>query len=349
MPAGSSTARAAIAGRDREAAAAAVSRTTLTPLLVAAGILLAGNGLQVTLVSVRANLEGFSPLVIGLLGTAYYMGFIGGCLLAARMILRSGHIRVFAALAALAAIATITLVLLVDPLVWMATRAATGFAFAGLSTVIESWLNESAGNVARGRILSRYRIIDLCAVTGAQFLLPAVGADGFALFAIVSILFCAAVLPVALSTQHDPSPPASPSLRIGRVFQISPLACMGCVTIGLTTAAFRTIGPIYAQDLGLDITGVAAFMSAGILGGALLVYPLGWLSDRLDRRLVLVIATAGAALAGLQLTLTAGGAVWLAYLGAFLFGAFALPLYSLSAAHANDHAPPDASSSCPPA
>lgn len=327
---------------DTTAAAATRSGPSVAPLLISAGILLGGNGLQVTAVAVRASLEDFSPALIGLLGTAYYVGFIGGCLLAARLILRSGHIRVFAALAAVAAIAAIALVLLVEPWVWLLARAATGFAFAGLSTVIESWLNEGAKNTSRGRVLSRYRIVDLCAVTAAQFLMPLIGAGGFELFAVVAVLFCAALLPVALSTARDPAPPESPSLRVGRVWAISPLSCMGCITIGLTSGAFRTIGPLYAQGIGFGVSEIALFMSAGILGGALLVYPLGWLSDRLERRIVLIIATAGATLAGIMLTLTAGASPALAYFGSFLFGAFSIPLYSLSIAHAHDHAPPGA-------
>ena len=313
-------------------------RGHLVPLLASAGILLAGNGLQVTLVAVRANLEGFPVTLIGLLGAVYYLGTISGCLFTARLIKRSGHIRVFAALAALAAVCTLSLALAVDIWIWMAARMITGFCFSGLSMVIESWLNAKAANQSRGRIFSLYRMVDLTAVTGAQFLLPVFGAGGFAAFSLVAIFFCLALVPVSLSSQSSPAPPESARLRFRYIWTISPVGCIGCLTIGFTNGAFRTLGPVFAQNVGLAVEQVALFVSAGILGGALAQYPFGWLSDRYDRRLVLIAATAGAAAAGLFLTLFAAHDPNWVFLGAFCFGLFAIPLYSLSIAHANDHA-----------
>ena len=310
----------------------------LLPLLLSAGILLAGNGLLVTLVAVRANLEGFSPQTVGLLGAVYFAGFIGACLITPSLILRAGHIRVFAALASLGAVAALVLVLAIDPVIWLASRALTGFAFAGLATVVESWLNSRAGASERGRVLAVYRIVDLSCVTGGQFLLPIVGADSFAIFAVVAILFCLALLPISLSRQSSPAPPASPRLDVARIWRLSPVACIGCITIGLTNGAFRTVGPIYAQESALDLEQLALFMSLAIAGGALSQYPLGWLSDRLDRRWILVLATIGAAVAGLWLTLSGNVSADIVLVGGFLFGAFAIPLYSLSIAHGNDHA-----------
>ena len=310
----------------------------LLPLLISAGILLAGNGLLVTLVAVRANLEGFSPQIVGLLGTAYFAGFIGACLVTPRLILRAGHIRVFAALSALGAVAALVLVLAIDPLVWLASRALTGFAFAGLATVVESWLNSRAGAGERGRVLAIYRIVDLSCVTGGQFLLPAIGAETFAIFAVIAILFCLALLPISLSRQTSPAPPTSPRLDVARIWTLSPVACIGCITIGLTNGAFRTVGPLYAQETALDLEQLALFMSLGIAGGAVSQYPFGWLSDRLDRRWVLILATLGAAAAGLWLTLSGDISAEVVLAGGFLFGAFAIPLYSLSIAHGNDHA-----------
>ena len=316
-------------------------RGHLIPLLASAGILLAGNGLQVTLVAVRANLEGFPVTLVGLLGTVYYVGTIFGCLFTAGLIKRSGHIRVFAALAALAAVCTLSLVLAVDIWVWVAARMITGFCFSGLSMVIESWLNAKAANTERGRVFSLYRLVDPTAVTGAQFLLPAFGAGGFSIFGIVAILFCLALIPVSLSAQSSPTPPESARLRLRYVWAISPVGCIGCLTIGFTNGAFRTVGPVFAQNVGLAVDQVALFVSAGIVGGAVAQYPFGWLSDRYDRRRVLILATAGAAGAGLFLTLFAAADPNWVFAGAFCFGLFAIPLYSLSIAHANDHAKPE--------
>lgn len=315
--------------------------THLLPLFVAAGILLAGNGIQGTLISLRANLEGFDPVLIGLLGTAYFAGFALACLLTPRLIRNVGHIRVFAALAALASAGTMALVLVVDPFVWLVIRFTTGFCFSGLFTVMESWLAARSKNTDRGRVLSIYRLVDLGCVTGAQFLLPLFGVGGFELFAVIAILFAMSLVPVSLADRSSPEPPEAFKFDLRQIWVISPLACAGCLTIGLTNSAFRMIGPIYAEQMGLDIGGVALFMSAGILGGAVLQFPLGYLSDRLDRRWMVIVATVGATLAGLWLTSARPDVPEMIYLGSFLFGAFALPLYSLSVAHANDHAKAD--------
>lgn len=314
--------------------------TPLIPLFLAAGILLAGNGIQGTLITLRANLEGFDPVIIGLLGTAYFAGFALSCIMTPHLIRNVGHIRVFAALAAMASASTIALVLVVDPFVWMVIRFITGFCFAGLFTVMESWLAASSKNAGRARVLSIYRLVDLGSVAGAQFLLPLFGTAGFELFAVISILFAISLVPVSLGDRSSPKPPETFHFSLREIWMISPLACAGCLTLGLTNSAFRLIGPLYAEKMGFDIGGVALFMSAGIVGGAVLQYPLGYLSDRFDRRWMVIVATTGAALAGIILSYAEPGSVMIIYGGAFLFGAFALPLYSLSVAHANDHAEP---------
>lgn len=317
--------------------ASRVQIASLLPILLSAGILLAGNGVLLTLVAVRGRDEGFSDVQLGLIGAAYYVGTFAACLMTAKLIQRSGHIRIFAVMAAVAAIAVLVMLLLIDPWVWVAARGLMGLAFAGIATVIESWLNDLADRGNRGRILSIYRVVDLSAVTGAQFLMPAIGPGGFAIFVITAILYCTALIPVAASRLQSPAPPESALLRPRAIWLLSPVACAGCVTIGLTNGAFRTLGPVYAQGMGLDIDGIALFMSLGIAAGALFQFPLGWLSDRFERRTVLIVSTAGAALASLLLSHADGGAI---LAGVFLFGGFAFPLYSLSVAHANDHARP---------
>ena len=316
------------------------SLARLVPLIFAAGILLAGNGLQGTLIALRANLEGFPISLIGLMGTGYFAGFAAGSLLAPRLVMNVGHIRVFAAMAAMAATAALALVLVLDPWVWVGLRTATGFCFAGLFLVIESWLNAEADNEDRGRILSIYRVVDLSFVAGSQFLLPLYPVGSFELFSLIAVMFCFALVPVALARGASPKRPSPYKFKIGNVWRVSQLACVGCVTIGMTNSSFRMIGPVYAGEIGLSIGQLAFFISASIVGGAVTQIPFGWLSDRFDRRWVLILATSGAVIAGLLLTLASGDHVDLVYLGAFLFGAFAMPLYSLSIAHANDFAEP---------
>ncbi len=310
----------------------------LIPLLIAAAILLAGNGVQGTLIALRGAAEGFSPTLIGLIGSAYFSGFLLACIYIPRFLQAVGHIRTFSALAAIAASGSILLVLMVDPVSWVVLRFIMGFCFSGLFATIESWLNSRVDNNDRGRVLSLYRIIDLVAVTGAQFLLPIYGYEGFTLFALLGTVIALSLVPVSLADRSHPRRPTSHKFDLTGLWRLSPIACLGCISIGLTNSAFRLVGPLYAQEIGLSVTNVATFMSAGILGGAVLQYPLGILSDRYDRRVALLIATSGAVIAGLYIVLFAGRSPELNNIGIFIFGAFALPLYSLSAAHANDHA-----------
>ena len=312
-------------------------KPTLVPILASAGLLLGANGYLLTLIPLRAQHEGFSETLVGMMGSAYFIGYILASIGTPRLIQRSGHIRVFGSFAVIAAIACLALVLIPDQWVWLVGRLATGMAFAGCSMVLESWLNGLAGRGDRARLLSVYRLVDLGMVTGLQFLVPWLGPDTFAVFAVGAMLFCVALLPVSLSTLSSPAPPESTALRLGMVYRLSPVACIGVITIGLTNGAFRTVGPVFAEAIGLTVDQIALFMSLGIAGGAVAQYPLGWLSDRIGRRTVLIGATAGAAIASILLANTTGALVFAA-IG--LFGGFSLPLYSLSVAHANDFAKP---------
>ena len=313
----------------------------LIPLLIAAGMLLGGNGLQGTLIALRGAQEGFEPATIGFLGTAYFAGFLLGCLFVIRIMKSVGHVRSFAALAAIASVGTILLVLVIDPVMWTIVRFASGFCFAGLFTIMESWLNSGVSNHDRARVLALYRIVDIGCVTGAQFLIPAFGADGFTIFAIMSILITLSLVPVSLGDRTNPRAPQDVKLDLRRVFQISPLGCIGCVVIGVTNSSFRTLSPVYAEQIGMSVTDVVTFVSVGIIGGAVIQYPLGYLSDLWDRRMILLISTTGAMVSALVLVFFAGGGVFLNFLIVFAFGSFAMPLYSLSAAHANDRAGKD--------
>ena len=310
----------------------------LIPLLIAAGILLGGNGLQGTLIALRGAEEGFSPATIGFMGTAYFGGFLLGCVFITRIMKAVGHVRSFSALAAIASAGTLMLVLVIDPVMWSAIRFATGFCFAGLFTVMESWLNSGVQNQDRARVLALYRIIDIGSVTGAQFLIPVFGADGFAIFAIMSIMITLSLVPVSLGDRSNPTAPEDVKLDLGRVWRISPLGCIGCVAVGVTNSAFRTLSPVYAEQIGMSVTDVVTFVSIGIIGGAIIQYPLGHLSDLWDRRKVLLITTVGAMLAALALVFLAGTGALANFVLVFVFGSFAMPLFSLSAAHANDRA-----------
>lgn len=313
---------------------------SLVPLLVTAGILIGGNGLQGTFISLRALQEGFSPSMIGVVGTGYNIGFAIGCIYITRVIRAIGHIRAFSALAAIASAGSILMLLFIDPTSWFLMRLVQGICFAGLFAVVESWLNAKVNNATRARTLSLYRFVDLGAVTLAQYAIPAVGIGGFHLFVIISMALTLSLVPISLTDKSSPDAPADVRFDLRVLWRVSPLATIGCIVVGFTNSSFRSLGPIYADGIGMSVTSIATFMSVGIFAGVVLQYPLGHYSDKLDRRLIILAATFGSFVAGLFIAFGAGENVWLNYVGIFAFGAFAMPLYSLCSAHANDHAAP---------
>ena len=312
----------------------------LIPLLATAGILIGGNGLQGTFISLRALEEGFSPQTIGVIGTGYNIGFAIGCIYITRIIRAIGHIRAFCALAAIAAAASMLMLLYIAPLPWFLMRLVQGLCIAGLFAVVESWLNARVTNANRARTLSIYRFVDLGAVTLGQYIIPAVGVSGFELFVIIAMTLTLSLVPISLTDRTSPAVPEHVRFDVRVLWRVSPLATIGCIVVGFTNASFRSLGPVYADGIGMTVTSIATFMSAGIFAGVVLQYPLGHYSDKLDRRLIILIATFGSFVSGIFLAQVAGESVWLNYLGIFAFGAFAMPLYSLCSAHANDHAAP---------
>lgn len=315
--------------------------TTVAALLLAAAVLYAGNGLQATLLTVRANAEGFSLTLVGMLMSAYFAGFIAGCRYAPRMVKRVGHIRTFTALASVASAAALAHALFVDAPSWLVLRVITGFCFAGLHMIIESWINEKVTNELRGQLLSVYRIVDLVALTVGQVLLMVADPTGFALFALVSILVSLALVPVALTTSVAPQPIHRATLDLPKLFALSPLAAAGVLMVGLANSSFWALAPVFVQQLGYSVELIAVFMSVAIIAAAVAQWPLGLVSDRMDRRLVIIVVTALAGGSGMLLYVNASTSITWLLASAAAFGMTAIPLYGLCAAHANDHAEPE--------
>lgn len=313
----------------------------ITALLLSVAMLLMGNGLQGTLLPVRAQLEDFSALDIGVLGSAYFLGFALGCLYGPHVVRRVGHIRAFAAMVSIASTISLAHALVLSPVVWWVLRAGTGFCFAALYMVIESWLNERSTNETRGLIFSVYTIINLTVITIGQMMLILDSPQTFALFALASILVSLAAVPVALTTAAAPRPPEIVRIRPRYLYGISPVGFVGCLAVGLANGSFWALGPIFAQREEGDVMAVALFMSLTVIAGAAGQWPLGRASDRTDRRKVIVLTCVGSALAGTGLMLA--GPLWPQGLFVFagLFGFFAFPLYALCAAHMNDFVEPD--------
>lgn len=310
-------------------------------LLFSAAILLTGQGLQGTLIPVRAGLEDFSTFEIGSLGAFYFLGFTMGCLRGGALVRRVGHIRVFLAMSAMASAAPLLHGMILQPFVWNGLRFLTGFCLAALYIVIESWLNERATNENRGIIFATYTMITLTVMAGGQLMTLLYDPFGLQLFVITSILFSIGAVPIALSTSPTPNLPQSTSVDIPALLTVSPSGTFGCFATGLANGAFWSLTPVYAAAVG-DVARMAAMlMAAAVVGGAISQWPLGLLSDAIGRRKVLVGIAVTAAAIGFALTLTveqAGPQAALVLIA--LWGAMAFPLYTVAVAYANDYADP---------
>jgi len=307
----------------------------IASLLLSVAFLLAGNGLQFTLVPLRGHAEGFSAFALGVIGSAYYVGFVSGCLLAPYLIVRAGHIRAFAAMAALAVVVALAYPLNTDVMPWTAFRLVNGFCLAGIYLVIESWLNDHATNRNRGYVMSAYVFVNFLAFTVGQLMVTFYAIREAGDFILAAMLASFAILPVALTRSAQPAPITIVTFRPQQLYQAAPVGLVASMMVGVANGAFWGLGPISAAGNGLDVGKVALFMSGATLAGAIVQWPIGRLSDRVDRRLVLSALLIGAAVTGVLLWVFARNG-WLLLVFGLLFGALALPCYSLAAAHAYD-------------
>lgn len=310
-------------------------------LLAAIAVLVLGNGLQGTLLGVRAGLEAFQEVTIGAIMSAYFAGYVLGSVVGPRLVATVGHIRVFAGMASLASAATLGHLLLIDPLAWALLRAASGFCYAGLVMVAESWLNSQAVPETRGRLLSLYGMVMMGAWTASQLLLNLAPVRGFELFALVSILLSLALVPVTLFRTLAPPTPVTARLGLAEVYRISPVGFTGSLIVGLTMSAFWGMGPTFAQAIGLHAAALSAFMAMPMFGALVLQWPMGWLSDLVDRRLVITYASLATALAAAVLSWGAALPLPALVVAALVFGGFGLPIYSICVANTNDFLGPD--------
>ncbi len=312
----------------------------VAPLLLGVAILLTGQGLQGTLLPVRANLEEFSTLAIGLMGGAFYFGFTLGCLRGSNLVRRVGHIRVFAAMTAAASAAPLLHGLWVDIWLWSALRCVSGYCFAVLYVVIESWLNEQSSNDTRGAVFSAYTLITLTMMAAGQQMLLLYDPQQMNLFAIASAVVSIAAIPVVLSVAPSPSHTETHvKLDLRRLFSISPSGALGCLAAGLANGAFWSLAPVFVADYTQDVSMAAWFMTAAVLGGAAGQWPLGLWSDRVDRRWVMALSTMVGVLVGLLTWWSFRDlSAWSLMLLSASWGAVAFPLYAISVAQANDYA-----------
>ncbi len=304
------------------------------------GLIMLCNGLQVTLLGVRAALAGFPTTVTGLIMTAYYLGFLGGSQLVPRFIRGVGHVRVFAALAALASSAVLVHGVFVNPWVWINMRLLTGFCYAGLYVVVESWINERASNESRGQLLSIYMLVSLGGFAGGQMLLNVGSPQGIDLFILASVLVSVALVPISLTPIQAPLFDQSEHISLSRLYHSSPLGVVGMMGSGVANGMLLGMGAVYAASLGMSVSQISGFMVATQIGALLLQWPVGQLSDRFDRRLILTLVTFLAAAVALLVIPTETSRGWSLLILIGLFGGLNLPMYSLCIAHTNDHLSP---------
>lgn len=308
----------------------------LTALMLGAAIFLLGNGLQTTLIPLAASLNGIPQTAIGLMGSLYFVGFAAGCWFGPRLIEGAGHVRAYAAMTAMAGAAAVLYAINADAVLWSVLRIVTGFGFAILYMVIESWLNEVADNKNRATIFAVYTFLNLTVVTAGQSAITLADPKGPDLFTLNAVLIILAAVPILLSRSAPPQSVEAPErLNFAGLFRQSPAGVMGAVAVGLANGAFWSLAPAYGLATGLDIDGIAIFMAVGVLAGAAGQLPLGRLSDKSDRRLTIAIVAACAVVTGLYLGLFAGEGLH-QIIGMAAYGFFAFPLYGLSVAHVND-------------
>ena len=305
-------------------------------LLFGMFLLQIGNGLQGSLMGVRGAIEGFATFELSLVASAYFVGFLGGSQLAPKFIAKVGHVRVFAALASLISAVLISYPVVTDPWVWMVLRVLIGFSLSGVYVTAESWLNNAATNTTRGQSLSAYALVQMIGLVAAQGILSVGDPAGWLLFVIPSILVSLSFAPVLLNAQPTPSFETARPLSLRQLYAASPFGMVGMALLGGVFAGQFAMAPVYAAEAGLGLGQLSLFVSSFFIGAILFQYPVGWLSDRVDRR-VLIIALAGvAALVG-GIGMVFGAVYPLLLTSAFLSGGLVQPLYALLIAYTNDY------------
>lgn len=315
-------------------------RAQIGTLIVATSLIQLANGFFGTFISLRVAIENFGPTMAGLVLSSYFAGFTLAALRCGRIIERIGHIRSYAAFAGLVAAATAAMPLMVGSLVWLVLRAIVGFGCAGLFITTESWLNAKAQPAERGRIFSIYMVGTFLALAAGQLLIGRAKIETTAPFSAIVALFAVALVMVSTTRAEPPRATSTETLPYGQLARAAPVAVVGCALSGLISGAFYALVPAWMQDVGTTRATIALFMLVAVLGGLAFQVPVGWLSDRFDRRLVV---------AGLSLGF-AGIAVILVHVprslpavlpAATLLGGFMSTLYPVCVSHAHDRMPGD--------
>ena len=300
----------------------------------------AGNGLQNVLLGTRAPEIGFSNIATGFVMSGYYVGIFLGSIFVPTILAGVGHVRVFGAMSAIASAAVLMHIAFGDPILWALMRLASGFGFAGMYIVCESWLNDKATNETRGQLLSLYMIVNIGGMGLGQLMIGLGETGGVGLFLMASVMVSIAVVPILITVSPAPNFEAPDRLGFRRLIQVSPLSVIGMATSGLIISMLFGMGPIYGRNLGLNNTEIGYFMTSIMVGTLLLQYPVGRLSDKFDRRVVILVAASTSAVC-ISIASFFGASHFVPLLVfTMIFGGLTFSLYSLFIAHANDFLPP---------
>ena len=313
--------------------------SSVAALLCSVVLLSGGNALLIVATPLRAGLEGFSELTIGLLGSAYFAGMLGGTLAAPAIIRRGGHIRAFTAFVALAVASVVLTPVLVSPWVWLVFRAVFGFVFAGLYAIIEAWINHRASDANRGALYALYQIVSFGAAAVGQVALGPLGPTGLSSFPVAGAVLALAIVPMAMTSVDPPAQPRTVRPRLLWLIRMAPVSCLAVLAAGAANGASTSLGPVFAVDIGMSPDAAPFFTSAMVLGSALGVFPIGAASDRIDRRLVMAAVMIAGAVFEVGLSRVAAPGVWAIAL-AFMVGLTTSSLYALAVSIANDGASP---------
>ena len=304
-------------------------------LLLGIVFIMLGNGMHFTLIGLRGGIEGFSAAELAIVTSGYFVGFLSGARLTPLLIRRVGHVRVFAALGSLMSAGLISFPLLAEPWAWTVLRLLVGFCMSGIYVTAESWLNNAATNETRGKVLSAYMIAQTLGIIGAQGLLTLGDAATAALFIGASVLVSLSLTPILLSVTPVPAAEVARPMALRDLFSGSPLGTVGIFLLGNVYATQSGMGAVFGTQIGLTASQVALFVAMLFAGALVMQYPIGWLSDRLDRR-KLIFGAACLGAASCALGWITGGGLWLLMVSAFFAGGVTTPLYALFLAYTND-------------
>ncbi|WP_297773007.1 MFS transporter [uncultured Roseovarius sp.] len=304
-------------------------------LLLGMMLLQVGNGMQGTLLGIRGALEGFSTLEMSVVMSSYFLGFLFGSRMAPEMIRRVGHVRVFAALGSMISAVLILYPTVTEPWAWSLGRVLIGFCFSGVYVTAESWLNNSATNETRGKALSLYMMVQMVGIVSAQAMMVLADPSGYVLFVIPSVLVSLAFAPILLSVSPTPAFDTTKPLTLRQIMKISPLGCVGMLLTGGVFAAQFGMAAVYGSEAGLSVGQISTFVASFYVAAVVAQYPLGWLSDRMDRRKLIAAVSLVTGIGGL-VGMLLGDNFWFLLLAAFIVGGSSNPLYSLLIAYTND-------------